>query len=115
MRAWGAGRGDDGQLSGSVALPCARSPGFHPRHQRKKEYRIIKHLGLFPSNSFFFFFLSCHSFGKVDSHTKRDYFSVVSFPLPTESDNVSKFFMRVSDCHFAAGNDNKNPLLMQYI
>lgn len=58
--AWGAGGrggGDDGQLSGSVALPCARSPGFHPRHQRKKEYRIIKHLGFFPSNYYFFFWV----------------------------------------------------------
>lgn len=44
-------RGDDGRLSGSVPLPCARSPGFHPR---QKEFRIIKHLGLFPSNFFFF-------------------------------------------------------------
>lgn len=80
MRAWGAGRGDDGQLSGSVALPCARSPGFHPRHQRKKEYRIIKHLGLFPSNSFFFFFFELSFFWQSRfPHKKRLLFSGV-FP-----------------------------------
>lgn len=50
----GGGEGGDEQLSGSVTLQCAWSPRFHPQHQRKKkEYRIIKYLGLFPSNSFF--------------------------------------------------------------
>lgn len=82
-RAWGAGgggeqgRGDDGQLSGSVPLPCAWSPGFHPRHQRKKEYRIIKHLGLFPSNSFFFFIWVVILLASRFPHKKRLLFSGV--------------------------------------
>lgn len=42
-RAWGTGGrggGDDGQFSGSVALPCARSPGFHPGTKGKKSIEL---------------------------------------------------------------------------
>lgn len=85
-----------------MALQCVWSPEFHPQQQRKREYRIIKYLGLFPSNSFLVVVILLAS---RFAH-RKDYFLVAPFPLPTESDNFSKIFMRVSDCHFAAGNDN---------
>lgn len=41
-------------------------------------------------------------------HTHTHAHTQVSFLLATNSENFSKFFIRVYACHFAASNYNKN-------